>query len=226
MDYQRFYLENNAIQKPNTGEGSRFDATTFTGDSGNGVRLTGFAPLNWWRDGDALRVVVAPLKISGTAVSSTPISFYGATFSAGVPLTVDYKFNTYRFTYLVPVFSDARERGWDFRLGGTIGIRDAQIKLSQGSVVRVFTNVGPIPLLYGSATKSLGSGWSVLGEFDGFPAPGGGGLFDGSLKIARDITKQIALTAGVRYQIGSATDEEIYNSLREVMLVLGVRGSF
>jgi hypothetical protein len=58
----------------------------------------------------------------------------------------------------------------------------------------------------------------VLGEFDGFPAPGGGGLFDGSLKIARDITKQIALTAGVRYQIGSATDEEIYNSLSEVML--------
>jgi hypothetical protein len=226
LEYQRYRIENNSVQRPNTSFGTRFSVPEFTGDTGNGLRLTGFAPLNWWREGDALRVVIAPLKLSGTAVPTSPINYDGATFQAGLPLTVDYKFNTYRFSYVMPVFSAARNDGWDLRLGGTIGIRDAQIKLTQGALVRDFTNVGPIPLLYVSAARALGAGWSIEGEFDGFPAPGGGGLFDGSLKAVRALTPNLALTAGVRYQIGAAVDPDIYNSLREVMLLLGVRGSF
>ena len=190
------------------------------------MRLTGFAPLNAWRDGDALRVVIAPLQLSGTAVPTAPIDYDGGTFQAGAPLTVDYKFNTYRFSYVIPVFSAARADGWDLRIGATLAIRDAQIKLTQADLTRDFSNVGPVPLLYVSAARSLGKNWTIEGEFDAFPAPGGGGLFDGSLKAARAITPNFALTAGVRYQTGAADDPEIYNSLREVMLVLGVRGSF
>jgi hypothetical protein len=226
FEYQRYSIDSNLVQRPNDSQGTRFSVTEFTGDSGNGLRLTGFAPLNQWREGDALRVVIAPLKLSGTAVPKSPINYDGATFLAGVPLAVDYKFNTYRFSYVLPLFSAARDDGWDLRLGATIGIRDAQIKLTQGGLVRDFSNVGPIPLLYVSAARALGAGWSIEGEFDGFPAPGGGGLFDGSLKAVRAITPHFALTAGVRYQTGAAQDPEIYNSLREVMLVLGVRGSF
>ena len=39
----------------------------------------------------------------------------------------------------------------------------------------------------------------MLTEFDAFPAPGGGGLFDGSVKIAYDITKDLVLTSGTSY---------------------------
>jgi hypothetical protein len=226
LEVQRYTIDSNLVQRPNSSLGTRFNVTEFTGDSGNGLRLTGFAPLNAWRDGDALRVVIAPLRLSGTAVPTAPINYDGATFQAGVPLTVDYKFNTYRFSYVIPVFSAARADGWDLRVGGTLAIRDAQIKLTQAGLTRDFSNVGPVPLLYVSAARSLGNNWTIEGEFDAFPAPGGGGLFDGSLKVARAITPNFALTAGVRYQTGAADDPEIYNSLREVMVVLGVRGSF
>ncbi len=224
LEYQRFRLDRNTVQKPNTYEGTRFESTDFTGDMGNSVRLTGFAPLGWWKTGDALRVVVAPLNISGTGISSTAINYYGRTFQAGIPITVNYRFNTYRFSYVVPIFTASREAGWDFRLGGTLGIRDAQIKLSQGGLSRDFSNVGPIPLLYASATKTLGRDWSLQGEFDGFPAPGGGGLFDGSLKIGYKVTPNLELTAGIRYQAGAAIDTEIYNSLQQTAVVIGMRG--
>jgi hypothetical protein len=100
-----------------------------------------------------------------------PIDYDGGTFLPGVPLTVDDKFNTYRFTDLVPIFTDALQEGWDVRLGATLAIRDAQIKLSQGALVRDFSNVGPIPLLYMSAAKKWNGGWRVLGEFDASPCP-------------------------------------------------------
>jgi hypothetical protein len=188
--------------------------------------LTALIPLDWWKPNDALRVVIAPLYLSGTAVPASAIGFDGAVFQPGQPLSVKYKFNTYRFTYLVPIFTEALQQGWDFRVGATLAIRDAQIKLSQGTLVQDFSNVGPIPLLYMSATKTLGSGWMALGEFDAFPAPGGGGLFDGSLKLGYQLSPGVELNGGVRYQVGAAKDKEIYNSLSEWAVVLGLRLNF
>ena len=102
---------------------------------------------------------------SGRATSATPITYYGWTFQAGVPIKVNYRFNTHRISYVAPILARAREAGWDFRLGGTIGIRDAEIKLAQGGISRDFSNVGPIPLLYASATKTLSRDWNLYGEF-------------------------------------------------------------
>jgi hypothetical protein len=226
LEFQEFRIENNQIQRPNSRRGTRFEAADFTGDSGSGVRLNLFVPLNWRQPRDELRVAIAPLTISGPGISPKPITYEGATFEAGVPLNVDYRFNTYRVTYLVPIFANALQEGWDLRAGATIAMRDAQIRLSQGALIREFSNVGPIPLLYMSATKSIGGRWHLLGEFDAFPAPGGGGLFDGSLKIACNVTRDFDLTVGLRYQVGAAEDPEIFNSLRQLALAVGVRATF
>jgi hypothetical protein len=126
----------------------------------------------------------------------------------------------------VPIFRNAFAEGWDLRAGATVAMRDAKIKLSQGAVVREFSNVGPIPLLYMSATKALRGRWRLLGEFDAFPAPGGGGLFDGSLKVGFELARDVDLTVGVRYQVGAAEDPEIFNSLREVVFATGIRATF
>jgi hypothetical protein len=83
-----------------------------------------------------------------------------------------------------------------------------------------------VPLLYVSTAKSLGAGWRLLGEFDAFPAPGGGGLFDGSLKAACDVAPNVAITIGARYQFGGATGSDFYNSLRVWAGVAGVNLSF
>ena len=226
LEYQRFDTVTNVVRKGDNDTGTRFEATDYTGSHGNEGRISAFVPVNWFWKGDELRFVIAPFQQSGTAIPTTPILYDGGLFRAGVPLTVLYKFNTYRITYDAPIFESLRNDGWEFRLGGTLAVRDAQIKLSQPGIERNFTNWGPVPLLYFSAAKDLGAGWHLLGEFDAFPAPGGGGLFDGSLKAAYDLSPGVALTVGARYQFGGASGSDFYNFLREWAGVVGVNFSF
>jgi len=226
LEYQRFDTVTNVVRKGDDGTGTRFQATEYTGSQGNEGRLSAFVPVDWFWKGDELRFVIAPFQQSGTGTPSSPILFDGSTFQAGVPLTVLYKFNTYRITYDAPIFESLRADGWELRLGGTLAVRDAQIKLSQPGIDRNFANWGPVPLLYFSAAKDLGAGWHILGEFDAFPAPGGGGLFDGSLKVAYDVSPNVALTVGARYQFGGASGSDFYNFLREWAGVVGVNFRF
>jgi hypothetical protein len=226
LEYQRFDTVTNVIRKGDDGTGTRFEATDFTGSQGNEGRVSAFVPVNWFWKGDELRFVIAPFQQSGTATPTSPILYDGELFRAGVPLNVLYKFNTYRITYDSPIFESLRDDGWELRIGGTLAVRDAQIKLSQPGTSRNFTNWGPVPLLYFAAAKDLGAGWHLLGEFDAFPAPGGGGLFDGSLKAAYDLSPGVALTVGARYQFGGASGSDFYNFLREWAGVVGVNFTF
>ena len=92
--------------------------------------------------------------------------------------------------------------------------------------MRDYNDVGVIPLLYLSGSKTLGQGWKAEGKFDAFPAPGGGGLFDGSLKLAYRLPAGLDLNGGMCYQVGAAKDLQIYNSLAQWGLVVGLRASF
>jgi hypothetical protein len=226
LEYQGFNTATNVVRKGDDYTGTKFDAIDYTGSRGNEWRVSAFVPVNWFWKGDELRFVVAPFQQSGTAVPATPILYDGGLFQAGVPLTVIYKFNTYRVTYDAPILESLRPGGWELRLGGTLAVRDAQIKLSQTGIERDFTNWGPVPLLYFSAAKGLGGRWHLLGEFDAFPAPGGGGLFDGSLKAAYDISPNVAVTVGARYQFGGASGSDFYNFLRVWAAVAGINFGF
>ncbi len=159
---------------------------------------------------------------AGTETAAGPINFNSTTFASGVPLKVFYKFNTYRLTYDLPIFRAARAEGWDFRIGGTIALRDAAVKLSQPHLASTFTNLGPVPLLYFAAAKSFGPSWKAIAEFEGLAAPGGGGLFDGSIKIAYALTQHVAIAAGYRYEIGGAEATSFYNLLDGGAAVLGL----
>jgi hypothetical protein len=226
LEYQRFNVQANFAQRPNDASGTRFSVNEFASDTGNSFWIAAYGQMDWFVPKDEIRLVIAPFEQSGTGIPNSVILYDGGTFVPGVPLTVKYKFNTYRVTYDVPVFSSTQANGWTFRMGGTLAIRDAQIKLSQGQQVRNFTNVGPVPLFYASMVGKLGQDWRLLGEIDAFPAPGGGGLYDGSLKLTYNLTRDFALTLGARYEAGGATDPEIYNSLRLWSATVGVSYSF
>jgi hypothetical protein len=226
LEYQRYDVMKNVVQRPNDAEGTRFSVTDYAGSQGNNARITAWTTVNWFKPGDGLRFVIAPYRQSGTGTPSEPILYDGGLFKAGVPLDVVYKFNTYRITYDAPIFESTHADGWELRIGGTLAVRDAQVKLSQPGIERDFTNWGPVPLLYFSATRDLGSGWRLLGEFDAFPAPGGGGLFDGSLKLAYDVARDTALTIGYRYEFGGASGADFYNFLRVGAVVAGVNVRF
>ncbi len=226
LEYQRVDTVSNEIRKGDGYSGSRFKGTDFTSATVNEGRITAFFPIQWRGSQEKLRLVLAPFQQAGSALPVRPIQFDGGGFQPGVPLALRYKFNTYRMSYTVPLFAENRIDSWQLRWGGTLAIRDARIKLSQPGIERDFKNVGPVPLLYVSASKALGTQWRIRGEVDAFPAPGGGGLFDGSLKVARDLTRDVELTAGVRYQFGGASGQDFYNFLRQWSGVAGVNMRF
>jgi|SRR5271165_6515999 len=227
LEYQHADVFQNNVQRPNDSDGTRFGVTSFAGSVVNTGRISAYAPLNLFRDGDEVRLVYAPFRQSGSGLAAEPLKFDYATFQPGVPLKVLFKFDTYRLTYDLPIFPGLRSSGWELRVGATVALRDARVQLSQPMLTRNYTNQGPIPfLLYGSIEKEFAPGWHALAEFDAFPAPGGGGLFDGSLKLAYDISANVSLTTGYRYEIGGATEKTIYTLLSAGGVVAGLNLRF
>jgi len=216
----------NTVRKGEGYTGTRINVTQYTGQPSNDGRLTAFRTVNGFFNDDQLRFVIAPLRRYGTTTPGTRVLFDGLDFQQGSPATVVYKFNTYRVTYIARVLEGLRIDGWDFRLGGTVAFRDARNEVSQATNRRNFFNWGPVPLLYFSGIKNLGGRWRVVGDFDAFPAPGGGGLFDGALKLALDVSKHVEVNAGGRYQVGGATSRSYYNLLRDRAAVVGVNVHF
>jgi hypothetical protein len=223
LEYQHADVFENTVQRPDNINGTRYGVTQFAGATADTGRVSIAAPLSLFRDGDEVRFVHAPFRQSGTGLPTEPLKFEDATFQPGMPLKALLKFDTYRLTYDLPIFADLRASGWDIRAGGTVALRDARIQLSQPMQTRNYTNQGLIPfLLYGSVSKEFAPGWHALAEFDAFPAPGGGGLFDGALKLAYDLTPNVSLTAGYRYEIGGATEKTVYTLLSAGGVVAGL----
>ena len=225
IEAQAFRIDRNRVQRPNTALGTRFEASDYTGDSGTGWRLAASRPVDWWGRQGEFRFTLVPLLVRGTGVPAAPLRYDGATFAAGQPLEVLYQFNTWRVGYSEAV-AVGRSGPWALRLGATLAIRDARIRLRQGDTGRNFPNLGPVPLLSASASRPLAEGWRFIADAEAFPAPGGGGLFDGSARLEWALTPAFGLTAGLRYQAGAAVDPEIYNSLRQTAAVLGLSARF
>lgn len=226
LEVQRVNTTTNVFRKGDDYGGSRIDMTAFAGSRQNELRLSAFSALNWLVPGDRLRFIAAPFRQKGSTVPAAPLVYDGVTFRPGLSLEAEYKFDTYRLTYERPFLADQTEAAWQFRLGGTLAVRDARIRLAQGSMVRDFKNRGPVPLLYFRAQRELAHGWKLAGEMDAFPAPGGGGLFDGAVKLMYRIAPHANLSIGTRYQFGGASQKDFYNFLRQWSGVASVEVRF
>lgn len=99
-----------------------------------------------------LRALYAPLTIEVDGVSDKDINFQGETFQQQVPLEAKYTFNSYRLTYRYRFLSNDR---WQLWVGGTAKIRDAEIALTQGALVRSRTNTGFVPLIHFAGVYSF-----------------------------------------------------------------------
>jgi hypothetical protein len=178
-------------------------------------------------DRHSLRALWAPLKIEGQLSSDASIDFAGETFAPGGALSKLYKFNSYRVTYAY-TFDDVGD--WRFVLGGTLKIRDAEIRLSRGTQVGSKKNVGLVPLLHGQVIKNLGENWSVKLDADALAAPQGR-AFDGALVAERFATlfgagHALYVYAGYRMLEGGADNDTVYNFAWFQSVVLGLRGAF
>jgi hypothetical protein len=216
----------NDIQKPNDANGDRFSALPFTGERAPALRLSAELPIPWWGTDHRLRLVYAPLSLEGSAVADGPIRFQDATFAAGMPTTLRYRFDTWRATYTVPLGQRDPEQGWAWRIGGTLAIRDAQIRLSQGAAVQTFDNTGLVPLLHLSTVRAFAPGWRFEADLDGAPGPGGSGLWDIGARVRWQASPQWSVAGGLRLLRGGVDNDELYNRVSSNAVTLSASYAF
>jgi hypothetical protein len=116
-----------------------------------------------------VRLVYAPLRLTGRGTAATPIAFAGTTF-APAPAEAVYKFSSYRATWSYRVYQGPT---WTWRIGFTGFVRDARVALTQADRAAEDTDVGFVPLGHVSADARLAERWSLGLVLDGSAAPQG-----------------------------------------------------
>jgi hypothetical protein len=153
-----------------------------------------------------LRLVLAPLSISGTGTLDETVEFAGATFAAGIPTEGRYRFNSYRLTYRYR-FHDGPK--WRWQIGFTAKVRDAKVALEQEGASASDSNVGPVPLIHLAGQVRLSPRWRISGDLDALAAPQGRAE-DLALKVRYDPTEQWSLALGYRTLEGGADSDTVY----------------
>lgn len=206
----------NDVQVPNDVSGSRFALDRLTGD---GPYVAPRLQVSWPSSGRReWRVLLAPLSLSDEGVSADPIRFEGANFSSG-PVDARYQFNSWRGT--------VRWRWIDrddlvVKVGFTAKIRDASIRLRQGTRSAEKSNTGFVPLLHGAFERPVGAGWRVEGDIDAL-AGGPGYAVDAGLKLMKSMDDEWSVGASVRFLDGGADNDEVYAFARFTSAGVSIR---
>ena len=209
----------NTAQVSNEPPNTRFKIDDLTGD---GPYPAGRVVLDWpLNEKHRLRFLIAPLGIDETGTTSQPIVFRDTTFAPG-PIDVKYRFDSYRASYRYVFYE--RER-WTWSGGGTLNIRDAEIRLQQGTLTRVRKNTGVVPLLALEGQWRFAPGWYGLLDFEGLAAPQGRAI-DVALKLGYDVTPNISVAGGYRILDGGADNDDLYTFARFDSAVLGLTWRF
>lgn len=177
-----------------------------------------------WNAGDrwALRFLAAPLRTESTLRPDEDVVFQDATFAAGAPLDVDYRFDSYRATWLYR-FEPRGSVAW--RAGLTLKVRDAAIRLSGGGERAEKTDTGLVPLLYGGLRWNAGERFAVDVEVDAAAASQGRAI-DLSVRGETPVGESARLFAGVRVLDGGADNDEVVSFATFASVIAGVSVSF
>lgn len=208
--------DRNTVQVPNDASGSRFALDEL---AGRGPYAAPRLQVSWSSgERQEWRLLLAPLALSGDGVTSVPIRFQGATFNPGV-VNARYQFNSWRASW--------RWRWIDrddliVKVGVTAKIRDASIRLRQGSRSASKDNTGFVPLLHGTFARSMGRGWSLEGDIDAL-AGGPGYAVDAGLRMMRPINDEWTVGATARFLDGGADNDEVYAFARFTSVGVTIR---
>lgn len=213
-----FGFSKNDVRVPGD-TGTRFDMTDLTGSGPDFfARLDGHWNIN---EKHSLRLVLAPLEVSGTGELARDTDFAGETFLADTAEGT-YKFNTYRLSYR---YTFADRGAWRWRVGFTGIVRDANIELRQGDLRANDDDVGFVPALHLSGDYRFADRWNLTLDFDGL-AGGPGRLFDVALKLDYELNDHWRLGGGYRTLEGGVDNDDVYNFAWLHFAVLDVRYRF
>lgn len=197
------WFSRNDIRIPGDG-GTEFDMLRLTGKGPDFfLRAEGAWDPN---DRHGLRLVLAPLEVSGTGPLAEETLFDDTTFAPG-PTRGTYRFSTYKLTYRYTIHGGDT---WRWRVGFTGLIRDAEVALRQGPTSASYDNVGFVPLLHVSGDYRLNDRWGLSLDFDGL-AGGPGRAFDVAVQANYRLTDRWQLGAGYRTLEGGADTDDVYS---------------
>ena len=154
-----------------------------------------------------LRAVLAPLTLEDRGELTEQVNFQGMVFGAGVTTEGTFKFNSYRATYR---YGFLQNDDWSLWAGVTLKVRDAIIRLRQGSIVQEKKNIGIVPLIHGAVAYRLIPSWYAELEFDALAAPQGRAE-DVRLGVRRKFsTPGFSVAVGYRILEGGADNKTVY----------------
>jgi hypothetical protein len=188
------------------------------GDSGTRfslVDIAGSGPLPFYRlelsytlkPRHSLRFLYAPFEYTETGTLDKDVVFVDQTFDVGESTEATYRFNSYRATYRY-LWHDGKQ--WQWHVGFTAKIRDAEIALQQEGKSAKDSNVGFVPLLNLYGEYSFAPRWRLLVDFDGLAGPQGRAV-DLGLLARYDVARRWYVGAGYRTLEGGADNDEVYN---------------
>lgn len=154
-----------------------------------------------------ISILYAPLTVKSDGSATFPIDFEGVTFPANTPLDASYTFNSYRITYRYDIIKKPK---FEFGLGFTAKIREAEIALKGDGLSAKKKNLGFVPIINFRLNWIMNEKFGLLLEGDALAAPQGRAE-DVLLAATYKINRKIALKAGYRILEGGADNDEVYN---------------
>jgi hypothetical protein len=194
----------NLQRSPGDG-GSTFDLASSFDES------TFFYRLNFkmkTQKNSGVRVLYAPLKIEGSYRYDRDIEFEEETFSQNEKIETLYQFNSYRVSYF---WNLKNSKKFLMDLGGTLKVRDAKVRLKQGSKKEMIENIGFVPLIYLYGEYRFDGISFVSFDFDGLVAPQGRAV-DAGLFYGLSFSKNLRASLGWRILEGGADNKKVFNS--------------
>ncbi|MCU0639457.1 MAG: hypothetical protein MUF59_06275 [Candidatus Krumholzibacteria bacterium] len=194
----------NEVRIPNNSGGTRFSLVDVIG---SGPYPAARAYVTWNPGGrHGLRILLAPLSITGSGKLGSPVDFAGKSFQEGIKTDAVYRFNSWRATYRYLFRKGDRSSWW---IGFTGKIRDAKIQLAQEGVTARKTDLGFVPLLNLRWLYRIGDGWHLAFDIDAL-AGGPGRAEDASLELRYEAGDHWRFCGGYRTVEGGADVDDVY----------------
>jgi len=154
----------------------------------------------------SISALVAPLSVHAGGAIDRPVNFQGVLFTPGSRLESRFRFDSCHLTCRYDFFvSDSLTAG----AGLTGKIRDASIRVTDGTSTAEKSNTGFVPLIHFRVSWFFAGPWGLLVEGDALAAPQGRAedvLAAPQYRIGDTVT----VKAGYRMLEGGSDNDEVY----------------
>jgi hypothetical protein len=151
-------------------------------------------------------LLYAPLTIESSGRFDKDVNYRDAVFFSGTDIEASYTFNSYRLTYR---YEWINNKNFEFGIGFTAKIRDAEIELKNEDDSAGKSNIGFVPIINFRAMYKYNEVFGLLVEGDALAAPQGRAE-DVLAALTWNYNEKLLLKAGYRILEGGADNDEVY----------------